>query len=229
MKSLAIALVITTLAIPAFAGPPLNGTYKSSLGDFDEGRESTSWLGGGFLSTGNVLHAQSWDGSTLGGDWEILCPQVVTVTLLVDMVSGGNGQRIYRIDYAGGFLKLGGAGPWAGGDLSYFGPLDTCVEIRTIIFADDVKVGSVSDHSVSGHFNGYSQTCLTVAIGNGVWLGESPTVTPANYPTNNDTSCNPTASSGHFGDITDLTLSITGCSLSAQSATWGSVKAMYRN
>jgi hypothetical protein len=228
MKAVVIVITIILAALPAFAGPPTSGTYKSSNGDFDEGRQATSWLGGGFLSTGNVLHAQSWSGSALGGDWEILCPQVASVTLLVDLVSDGNGQRIYRIDYAGGYLRLDGYGPWAGGDPSYLGPIDTYIEIRTVMFADDVKVGSVSDYSVSGHFNGYVQTCLTVAIGNGVWLGESPAVTPADYPTYNDTACNPTASSGDFGDITDLTLSITGCELRTQSATWGSVKAMYR-
>lgn len=228
MKAVVIVIAIISAALPAFAGPPISGTYKSSKGDFDEGRQATSWLGGGFLSTGNVLHAQSWSGSALGGDWEILCPQVVNVTLLVDLVSDGNGQRIYQIDYAGGYLMLDGYGPWAGGDLSYLGPIDTCVEIRTVMFADDVKVGSVSDHSVSGHFQGYVESCMTVAIGNGVWLGESPAITPVDYPTYNDTACNPTASSGHFGDITDLTMSITGCKLATQSATWGSVKAMYR-
>ena len=229
MKAVILIITIITIACPAFAGPPLNGTYRSVDGDFDEGRQATSWLGGGFLSTGKVLHAQSWSGSALGGDWQILCPQVVTVLLLVDAVSGGNGHRIYQIDYAGGFLVLDGGAPWGNGDPSYTGTIDTCVEIRTVMFADDVKVGSISDHSVSAHFQGYTQSCVTWAIGNGAWLGETPAVTPADYPTYNDTACNPTASSGHFGDITDLTLSIAGCALSTQSATWGSVKAMYRD
>jgi len=227
MKAVVIAILIFSVALPALAGPPRDGTYRSSAGDFDEGRQATSWLGGGFLSAGNVLHAQSWSGSALGGDWEILCPQVVNVTLLVDLVSDGNGQRIYQIDYAGGYFMLDGYGPWESGDPYYLGPIDICVEIRTVMFADDVMVGSVSDHSVSGHFQGYVFSCVNVAIGNGVWLGDSA-VAPAGYPTYNDTACNPTVLSGHFGDITDLTLSITGCTMSTQSATWGSVKAMYR-
>jgi hypothetical protein len=223
---LTIVLMVGTASV--YAGPPINGTYKSSDGDFDEGREASSWLGGGFLSTGNVLHGQSWNGVALGGDWKILCPQVVSVVLIVDLVVGGNGQRIYQIDYTGGFVELGGAGPWGNGDPSYTGAIDTYTEIRTVLYTGGVKVGSVSDHAVSAHLQGYTQTCMTWAIGNGAWLGESPGVKPANYPTYNDAACNPTGASGHWGDITDLTLSITGCAVGTENKTWGGVKSLYR-
>ncbi len=227
MSILTVVLVAGVATV--YAGPPADGIYKSTKGDFDEGREASSWApGGGFLSTGNILHAESWDGSALGGDWKILCPQVVVVTLLVDLVSGGDGQRIYQIDYIGGVFELDGYGPWAGGDPWYIGIIDTYVEIRTVLYAGGVQVGSVSDHLVNMHFQGYVDHCMTAAVGNGVWLGESPGAKPAGYPDYRLADCTPAPDSGHWGDIRDLTLSVTGCKVATQEATWGSVKALYR-
>ena len=225
-----LTVVLVAGAASVYAGPPVNGTYKSSNGQFDEGREASSWAaGGGFLSTGGVLHAESWDGAALGGDWKIVCPQVVSVSLIVDLVFGGNGQRIYQIDYSGGYITLGGVGtPWSGGDPSYTGAIDTYTEIRTVLYSANVKVGSVSDHAVSAHLQGYTQSCMTWAIGNGAWLGETPAPKPAGYPTFLDPACGNTATTGHWGDITDLTLSVTGCAVGTKEATWGNVKSLYR-
>jgi hypothetical protein len=227
-----LTVVLLVGAASVYAGPPINGTYKSTLGQFDEGREASSWAaGGGFLSTGGILHAESWDGVGLGADWKIVCPQVVSVVLIVDLVNGaGNGQRIYQIDYSGGYITLGGPGtPWNGGDPSYTGLIDTYTEIRTVQYVSNVKVGSVSDHAVSAHLQGYTQSCMTWGIGNGAWLGESPAAKPAGYPAYLDSSCNPAALSGHWGSITDLTLSITGCAVGTENATWGKVKSLYRD
>lgn len=223
-----LTVVLVVGAVSVIAGPPLNGTYKSSNGQFDEGREASSWAAG-FLGTGGVLHAESWDGATLGGDWKIVCPQVVTVSLIVDLVFGGNGQRIYQLDYAGGYIELAGAGPWGGGDPSYTGVIDTYVEIRTVQYVGGVKVGSVSDHAVSAHLQGYLQSCMTWGIGNGAWLDESPNVKPATFPTFLDPACGATATTGHWGNFSDLTISVTGCAVGTQEATWGSVKALYRD
>ncbi len=224
-----LTVVLVAGAATVYAGPPADGTYKSTDGDFDEGREASSWApGGGFLSLGGLLHAESWDGATLGVDWKVLCPQVVAVTLLVDLVFGGNGQRIYQIDYTGGVVELGGTGPWAGGDAVYTGIVDTYVEIRTVLYTGGVKQGSVSDHSVSAHIQGYPQSCITWGIGNGVWLGESPAIKPAGYPDYRLPGCSPGANAGHWGDVRDLTVSVTGCGVATREATWGSVKALYQ-
>lgn len=225
-----LTVVLAVGAVSVLAGPPANGTYKTSDGDFDEGREASSWApGGGFTSIGGVLHAESWDGAALGGDWTIYCPQVVGVLLLSDTVVGGNGHRIYLIDYAGGVIELDGGGPWAGGDASYTGIIDTYTEIRSVQFIGGVKVASVSDHSVSAHLQGYPETCMTWGIGNGAWLGESPSLKPPFYPTWLLPNCAGGASSGHWGTFSDMTISVTGCSVPAQEATWGSVKALYRD
>lgn len=225
-----LTVVLAVGAATVYAGPPVNGTFKSTNGDFHEGREASSWPGGnGFLSTGNVLHAESWDGSTLGTDWKVLCPVVIDVQLIADLVFGGNGQRIYLITYSGGYVELGGVGtPWAGGDPSYTGVIDTYVETRTIQYVNNVQVGSVSNHSVSAHIQGYTSSCVAFGIGNGVWLGSSPTPKPANYPDYSDTSCNPGPTNGHFGNITDLTITVQGCALSTQNSTWGAVKSLYK-
>jgi hypothetical protein len=93
-----LTVVLMVGAASVYAGPPINGTYKSTLGQFDEGREASSWsAGGGFLSTGGILHAESWDGVGLGADWKIVCPQVVSIALIVDLVNGaGNASAFIR-------------------------------------------------------------------------------------------------------------------------------------
>jgi hypothetical protein len=220
-----LTAVLVVGAVAAFAGPPIAGTYKSTNGDFDEGYEASSW-NPGFLDNGNVLHAESWDGVSLGGDWKILCPVVTNVTLIVDLVFGGNGQRIYLIEYAGGMIELGGGGPWGNGDPSYTGIIDSYYETRTVQYVGNVQVGSVSDHAVSAHLQGYTSSCMTWGIGNGVWLGNGPL--PVNYPDYRDAAC-ASVGAGHYGEIRDLTISVEGCAVSTEEKTWGGVKSLYRD
>ncbi len=223
-----LTAVLVAGSVAVHAGPPVNGTYKSSLGHFDEGREASSW-NGGFLALGNVLHAQSWNGAALGGHWKVLCPKVTNVTLIVDLVFAGNGQRIYMIEYAGGMVQLDGSGPWGGGDAMYTGMIDTYVEMRTMQFVSNNMVGSVSNHSVSAKLQGYTTSCMTWGIGNGVWRGNSPTAKPAGYPDYRDANCNPGPTVGHWGDFRDLTLTVQGCAVSTEESTWGGVKSIYRD
>jgi hypothetical protein len=223
-----VSAVLVAGAASVYAGPPLNGVYKSSDGDFDEGRETSTWAGGNFLSTANVLHALAWDGAVLGGDWRITCPYVVTVSLVVDLVFGGNGSRIYQITYAGGTFSLGGTTgglPWANGDASYTGVLTDFTELRTLIFSGGVMVGSDSDFSFSGQVNGYPQSCVN-GIANGAWLGNG--AAPAGYPTHLTSNCTP-GGTGHWADTRDLTLTIAGCSVATQPTTWGTVKSLYQD
>ena len=225
-----LAVVLAVGALAAYAGPPVSGTYKSSNGQFDEGREASSWPGtNGFLSPGNVLHAESWDGSALGGDWKILCPTVLDTLLIFSTVSAGTGHMSYLLTYTGGYIELGGAGPWAGGDALYTGVIDSYYETRSMQFVDGVMVGSVSDHSVDAHIVGYPAKCVAFGIGNGVWLGNSPGAKPADYPDYRDATCAAGPTNGHWGDIRDLTLTVQGCEVSTERASWGAVKALYRN
>jgi len=217
-----------------FAGAPINGTYKSTNGDFSEGTEASSWAGAGFLGLGNILYAESNDAAN---DWIIGCPMVVSVLDIGAPLNGlGNGNKTYLITYDGGYLQLGGPGtPWDGGDASYNGIVDYYSEIRTTQYVNFQIVGSVSDHNVNAHIQGYPASCVTWGIGNGVLLGSTPalsgalqSVKPAGYPAFHDAACNANGATGHWGDIRDLTISITGCAVAIQQSTWGEVKSLYR-
>lgn len=230
-----LAAVLVAGAASVYAGPPVAGTYKSTLGQFDEGKEASAWPGAnGMLSTGNVLYAESNDAAN---DWVIGCPIVTNVSLIVDLVFAGTGQRIYLITYAGGYLKLGGVGtPWTGGDAVYNGVIDTYYETRTQQWASGELVGSVSDHAVSAHITGYPAACVAWAIGNGVLIGHTGAdgtpllnVKAPAYPAFHDANCNVTGGNGHWGDIRDLTLTVQGCAVPVQQSTWGEVKSLYRD
>jgi hypothetical protein len=104
---------------------------------------------------------------------------------------------------------------------------------------NNAVVGAVSDHSVTAHIQGYPESCISWAIGNGVLRGgEYPFFNtgvlqnskPANYPDFHTYNCIlAPVEYGHWDDIRDLTLSITGCAVATDPTTWGAVKAKYRN
>jgi len=229
---LGLAATVAFGATIALAQAPVDGTYKTSLGDFLEGRSSNAWLAPNTPHVfGNGLHGQSWDGATLGTEWEISCPTIANVVLLYDLVIGGNGHRAYLITYVGGTVTLDGSGPWGGGDPSYNGVIDTYTETRTEQYAGGVLVGHNSNHSVSAHIVGYPADCVAFGIGNGVLIGDTDpnvipgtdtNVLPADYPA----FCL-AVPDGHWGDVTDLTLSVQGCLVPVEETSWGAVKAIY--
>jgi hypothetical protein len=238
-----LTVVLVVSAAMVWAGPPLSGTWKSTNGDFDEGTATTQWApGNNYLGLNNVIFAQSYNGG-FTSDWSIKCPMVASVIPLGPPI-GATGNFSYMITYVGGFVTLGGPGtPWDGGDASYTGAIDTYVEIRTIQTASNLIVGAVSDHNVSAHLQGYNDVCVAWAIGNGVLRGgNSPSapkafnygvlqsVKPGSYPDYPGAGCvlSPNGA-GHWDDIRDLTLSITGCAVATQPSTWGAVKSKYRD
>lgn len=240
---LAAVMVVSSVAVQA--GPPVAGTYKSTLGDFDEGSATTGWGPGGFLGVGNVIYGQSVaaPGGPFTNDWTLGCANVAVATLIVPKF-GPTGQEIWQFTYApGAFVTLGGPGnPWDGGDAVYTGIIDAYTEIRTVQYVNNAVVGATSDHAISAHLQGYGDSCMAWAIGNGVLRGGTPPGTPPfSYPTLQ--SLKPAGypgfptlagcaflvtAPGHWDDIRDLTLSITGCAVKTQQSTWGAVKSMYR-
>jgi hypothetical protein len=230
------------------AQPPTPGTYTSP-GDFDEGT-GTSSTGGAYLGVGSVLYGRSYNGG-FTNDWTISCPTVTAVVPLGPPI-GNNGNYTYMFTYSGGFVTLGGPGtPWGNGDPVYTGVIDTYIEIRTIQVAGGAASPTVrgwtSDHSVSAHIQGYPESCVAWAIGNGVLRGGTNTpqapkpfnytigpsqlqsVKPANYPDYPGVGCalSPNGS-GHWEDIKDLTVTIQGCAVATEQSSWGNVKSMYR-
>ncbi len=237
MKTLAVFLLCLLIAAPLVAGPPTNGVYKSDDlgGAMEQGRASESWLPTKF-AINNTLNEMSWDGATLGAQWQWVCPWILLPpTLLVDTVDGaGNGQKIWRITYTGGICNLDGGGPWAGGDALYVADIDTWTHTVTETFASFVEVGTVWTAVATSTFRGYNDDCMALQISNGVKIGDTDSGTlPADYPNFWDwATCTDlgTAGPGQWGDISQITLSVTDCTtVSTVEKSWGAVKALYQD
>jgi len=241
-----LAAMLVTSAAAVYAGAPIEGTYKTSNGDFDEGTATHRWARSYLDGTDlNTMYGRSTSGGVFTNDWTLGCSNVAQMTLLVPKV-GPNGQEIWMIAYVpGAYFNLGGPGnPWNGGDATYVAITDYQTEIRTVQYANDLVVGAVSDHSLAAHFQNYHETCVAWAIGNGTLRGGTglpgpdgvnfdhsvlQSVKPLSYPGFPVPQCLlVTDSWGHWEDVRDLTLSITGCTVKTQQSSWGSVKAMYR-
>jgi len=223
IRILTVTAVLAMLASVASAQPPVAGTYKSTLGDMLEGRQSTGWNGvGGHAdpAIGHVLNGASWDGANLGTEWRIVCPTVANVTVILDI----GVQKIVQIDYVGGYIWLDGAGPWGGGDPDYTGIIDSYTEIRTMQLLGGY--GTAENHNVSAHLAGYSSDCVAFGIGNGAWFGDGAGP-PAGYPAFLDANCDPAGPDGRWGSIDDITMTVTGCSVGVEKETWGAIKQRY--
>jgi hypothetical protein len=236
MKVVLAVLLSIVVSVPALAGPPTNGTYTSTDigGAMQPGRYSESWLGGGKLSAGNTLNEESWDGFALGVEWKWYCPYIAAAPALIsDTVDGfGNGQKTWRVTYAGGYMWFNGAGPWAGGDASYTANVDMWIATVTETYANNVEVGTVRNHLSRATFVGYNDECINLAISNLEKLGDSALGVPLGFPVPLDgTTCAPAApGAAEWGDVDSITLVIDGCeTVGVEATSWGAVKALYRD
>lgn len=237
MRIVLTLFLCIAVSVPAFAGPPANGTYTSTDigGSMLPGRYSESWFPTK-LSVNNTLDEASWDGSTLAGQWHWYCPWVaVPPTLLVNTVNGlGNGNKIWKVTYTGGYCWLDGAGPWAGGDPSYMANITTWTAIVTETYSNFVEVGTIRNHDASATFTGYTQDCMSLSVTNTEKLGDSNTSPPlpANFPDFlnwNGCVTMPSDVPGEWGDVDSITFTVFGCTpLATESTTWGAVKSLYR-
>ncbi len=235
MKAVLVVLLVLVAAVPAFAGAPANGTYTSTDigGTMLPGRYSESWYGGK-LKVNNTLNEQSWDGGTLATQWHWYCPWIVSApTLLLNTVNGlGNGIKIWRVTYTGGYCWLDGAGPWAGGDASYTANINTWIAIVTETYASFVEVGTIRSQNATSTFNGYNQECMALEIHNAEKRGDTNGgPLPANFPSFwNWIGCyNQVVGPGEWGDVDSITLTVDGCqTVATEQKTWGGVKSMYR-
>jgi hypothetical protein len=219
MKYIKWIIVIILLAIPEFgrAGPPFNGTYRSTDlgGTVLTGRYSESWWQpGGRLDVHTVINKMSWDTVALGTQWWIYCMDNSDIQFLLrDTVDGnGNGIEEWLILYDGGLIILDGSGPWGNGDPSYTVPLEYYWARRTYHYTNHEIVQVVTRDSLQGDFVGYSADCMTMAFSTLEELGTTNTGSlPPDYPSFLDhTTCAATRTLGSWGDIHDFTLTITG-------------------
>jgi hypothetical protein len=234
MKAVIVILLSVLASVPALAGPPNNGTYKSTDigGLMLPGRYSEYWFGAP-LAINNTLNEQSWDGATLGAQWHWYCPWIASKVLLVNTVNGaGNGQKIWRVTYTGGYCWLSNTGPWGGTDPTYLANINTWVAIVTETYAAFVEVGTVRNHNATATFTGYNQECMSLNVTNIEKLGDTNDgPLPATFPVFWDWFvCAPTAGSGEWGDVDAITFVITGCeTVGAETKSWGAVKSLYRD
>ena len=236
MKTVIALLLILGMAVPVMAGAPANGTWKSTDlgGPVLLGTYSEYWPAGTKLTVNNTLNEQSWDGATLGTQWWWYCPwQVAPPTLVLDNVDGaGNGIKIWRVDYTGGYCWLSGTGPWGTGDPSYLALIDSWTDIVTETYAAFVEVGTVKTQNAAGTFQGYNLDCMTLSLANKEKLGDTNGgPLPAGFPNFWDwTICADvgTDGPGEWGEVDDITLTITGCeTVPVEEKTWGAVKQIY--
>jgi hypothetical protein len=235
-RLLCIPVLFALLLLPILAtAAPVGGFYTSTDmgGALLTGRAST-WRPGINSGLPHVLHAQSWNGTTLGTQWEISCAIESSVYLIQDNRVGGVGTVIYTSTFNGGtFTYFAGGWPWGDGT----GTLGTTTMISTVqymmIGGVSTPVASVVNGNTSGVFVGGCN--LVFVIGNGVGVGETssflPTMTkPATYPTFLDGTCglaSPSLQYGSWGTVITLTMAI-DCPVPADQTTWGKVKALYR-
>jgi hypothetical protein len=228
------ALLALALASAVIAAP-VTGIYTSTDlgGQLLTGRAST-WRSGINSGLPHVFHGQSWNGTTLGTQWEISCPTENANFLVQDNRVGGVGTIVYTSTFSGGtFTFFPGGWPWGDGT----GTLGTTTMITTVqyILISNVStpVAAVVNGNTSGNFVG--GCALVFAIGNGVGVGETTSlnpliVKPADYPTFLDSTCGPALSTqqfGTWGSAITITMGI-DCATPSQSETWGRVKQLYR-
>jgi hypothetical protein len=225
--------VVSVFAVSAYAGPPLVGIYTSEAGQVSHGRYTESFANNGdFLTVGNAVNAASWDGATLGVQWTIHCPDIVSTLLIADMVNPltGNGQKLYKKFFSGGAFTLNGTGEaWDGGDAIYSGVIDSYQETVSIIYSNFQRVNADADISWTGHFNGSYYPCVQWTA-NGATLDDTSggATLPPDYPVFVDpNTCDPGRIYGIWWQMTDVAMTILDCTVPTKEETWGAVKTLY--
>ncbi len=239
MKTI-VAIALVAFSLSALLSEPVHavpaaGTYTSTdLGGLLFTGRASTWRSGINSGLPHVLHAQSWDGSTLGTQWEVNCPTEPVNSLVQDNRVGGVGTVVYTSTFNGGtFTLFPGAWPWGDGT----GSLNTTTLITTVQFVlvggVSTPVASVVNGSTSGVFAG--GCVLTFVIANGFGVGETtslnPSITkPADYPTFLDGNCAPATAAqqfGTWGDTISITMNIS-CPVPVDNTSWSVVKSSFR-
>lgn len=183
----------TTLCLAALACLPLIATAAPITGQFLSpdlgsdilnGRWSEGFAGGGEGQPGNVLHAASWDGAALAGQWEMNDLTLQAVTLMADDVLFGDGVKIYRTTYTGGEMLLKDTGPWwnpADGSGQYTVDFTTYRHLTQVTYSGGQVVDVRSSVYCRGDFADYPGWAVEFMIATAVRQGTGSSL-PANYP-----------------------------------------------
>lgn len=182
LLAVSVALVPVTVH-----GAPITGLYMSQElgGAVFDGRWTESWAGGGPAQVGNIMHAQSWNGATLGTQWKLANAAVsAPPTVISNTLDGfGNGTVSYLTTYTGGLLTLDSTGPWGViSDPDYQFNITGYHHTTTHTYVGGSPVTYTTVVNMQGTYAGVPAREVSFLVAVAVPLGESPTPLPANYP-----------------------------------------------
>ncbi len=218
-------------AVPVLATcPNMNGPFSTMAGTLQAGRVSEAWCGGtGPGVPGNMENAMSWDGVTLGGQWQLWGMTIDAAgAVMVGQRTLGSYMYIdYVTDYDGGQFWLSGAYPWSDGTGDLTGNITSYHVSTTVTLYNGVPVGQTSNVTLTGLFTNCpeNQGCvIEFAIANAikVWDSARGTPAPANYPA---LLCG--AQTGELYDACCIDMSI-NCIVASEADSWSGIKSMYR-
>ncbi len=113
-------------------------TEDHADGPATAGRWSEGYVGGDHGQVGNVFHGASWDGATLGLEWDISGPTLLTsVETSNDLDGGGNGTITKEVTYDGGTLIIDSA-LWGGSGLVTATVSHTVLHVTYVYVANNI-------------------------------------------------------------------------------------------
>ena len=176
------------LGLAGLAGAsPIVGHYESGTlgGTVLDGRV-TEGLAGFPPAVGDELHAASWNGTTLGTQWEITGVKVSAIPAPLWNITLPSGDTTvgFRIDYTGGVMNLKTGGPWDADGVDYLVDVDHySVTLQLWFDSSAALVSGTSVIEVEGTFQApYPTHKLEFGSASGVYRGMSPSIKPADYP-----------------------------------------------
>ncbi len=174
---------------------------ESEEGAVSNGRWSEGFDGGGIDQPGNVFHAASWDGATLGVEWEISGPTLeASVETYNDVDGNGDGTIIMEATYVGGTATLD-ATLW-GGSGTVTADIDHYVHVTTYVYVSSAIDWAASSIVIEADMMAQAPTpyeLIFEAAADFAGPGGSPL--PAGYP-----DFLGTATTGQWGAVTDVAI-----------------------
>lgn len=228
-----MALVLAAGATELRAASPTPGLYFSTDlgGAILMGRGSQSWVAplNANDGQGDVFNSQSWNGTTLGTQWELKCGVSPSPQTVVDNRIAGTGTIVFTTDFAGGTFWFSKFGPWGDGVNDWVGIINNTQNIVTVQYVNNVPVAARANINTSGYFTNSTSNCaLTFAISNAVGVSDTDAAAfPSDYPALMESDCNPTRLYGSWANVKDIAMQI-DCVVPTLITTWSSIKTFHR-
>ena len=235
MKTVGTILCVFALSLwqgPASGASPTPGFYNASdapASNFTNGRATQSWQQALNVQQGlnDVIFSESWNGTTLGLQWNFGCGVQNAQQTIQDFRVSGTGILRFTNTFSGGTFFLWKNGPWGDGVNDLTGTLNITQSVVDVTYFNGDPIAARGNANASGKFDGSSCT-LAFAISNLVGQGDTDALPkPGDYPSFLETDCSPSRIFGSWGDVKDTALLI-DCAVPGQTSSWGKIKAIYR-